>query len=171
MPRMRILSTSEQEQFESPPSFDSQQRKSFFNFPKSLMETAQTFHKPAHQIGFLLSCGYFNATKRFFAPKDYQRRDINYVAHRLNVQPDSFTVVSYADRTRQRHEHIILSFYGFKRFDNEAENLIRREISTMVRTQLKPKLIFWRCIDLLIQNRVQLPNLRRIVYPNRAEPA
>ena len=103
---MRILSTAEQEQFETPPSFDSGQRKNFFNFPKFLVETAQTFRKPAHQIGFLLSCGYFNAAKRFFAPKDYQQRDIDYVARRLSIQPDTFDVTSYADRTRQRHEPI-----------------------------------------------------------------
>lgn len=79
MPRMRILSTAEQEQFETAPSFDSQQQKMFFNFSKSLMEAAQTFRKPAHKIGFLLSCGYFNAAKRFFSPMDYQQRDIDYV--------------------------------------------------------------------------------------------
>ena len=127
------------------------------------METAQTFRKPAHKIGFLLSCGYFNAAKRFFSPKDYQQRDIDYVAGRLSVQPESFDVTSYANRTRQRHEHIILEFYGFKRFDNKAESLICQEINSMVHAQLKPKLIFGRCLDLLIQNRIQLPSSRRIV--------
>ena len=42
------------------PPFDSNQRKNFFSFPKFLVETAQTFRKPAHQIGFLLS-GYSEA--------------------------------------------------------------------------------------------------------------
>ena len=50
MPRMRILSTAEQEQFEMPPVFDSHQRKRFFTFPKSLVETAQTFRKAFGQI-------------------------------------------------------------------------------------------------------------------------
>ena len=27
----------------------------------------------------------------------------------------------------------------------------------MARSQLKPKLIFWRCVDLLVQNRIQVP--------------
>ncbi len=128
---MRILSAAEQERFELPPSFDSHHRKRFFSFQKSLLTTAQTFRKPAHQIGFLLNCGYFNASKQFFAPREYQQRDINYVAHQLGVHPDSFFAGSYADRTRQQHEHIILEFYGFKRLDKEAKDLIIREISTI----------------------------------------
>ena len=38
MPRMKILSTSEQEVFETPPVFNSVQRKQFFDFPASLLE-------------------------------------------------------------------------------------------------------------------------------------
>ena len=73
MSRMRILSRTEQEQFEKPPVFDSYQRKKFFDFPKSLLETAQKFRKISHKIGFLVSCGYFKAAKQFFAPKDYHQ--------------------------------------------------------------------------------------------------
>ena len=163
MPRMRILSTTEQEQFEKPPVFDSYQRKKLFNFPKSLLETAQIFRKISHRIGFLVSCGYFNAAKRFFAPKDYQQRDIDYVARHLNnAQAENFDAASYADRTRQRHEHIVLEFYGFKRFDSSAERSIASEIASMVQTQLKPKLIFLRCIDFSISQRIQVPNYHRL---------
>ncbi len=162
MPRMRILSTTEQEQFEKPPVFDSYQRKKLFNFPKSLLETAQCFRKISHRIGFLVSCGYFNAAKRFFAPKDYHQRDIDYVARHLNAQAENFDAASYADRTRQRHEHIVLEFYGFKRFDSSAERSIASEIASMVQTQLKPKLIFLRCIDFSISQRIQVPNYHRL---------
>jgi len=162
MPRMRILSATEQEQLGKPPIFDSYQRKKSFDFPKSLLETAQGLRKPGHQIGFLLACGYFNTTKRFFAPRDYYNRDIDYVAHRLNIQFDSFDSVNYTNRTRQRHEHIILEYYGFKWFDSSAESLISCEIFAMIRTQLKPKLIFWLCLDILNQHHIQLPNSRRI---------
>ncbi len=143
MPRMRILSATEQDQFEKPPDLDVRQRKKFFEFPKGQLETAQTFRKPSHQIGFLVSCGYFKATKRFFSPKDYHQRDIDYVAQQLDVLPDSFSTVAYANRTRQRHEHIILEFYGFKRFDGEIEQSVILEIANMVQSQLKPKLIFF----------------------------
>ena len=83
MPRMKILSTSEQEVFETPPVFNSVQRKQFFDFPASLLEISATLHKKTARISFLLSCGYFKATKRFFAPKDFHPRDIEHVARRI----------------------------------------------------------------------------------------
>lgn len=162
MPRMRILSATEQKEFDTPPVFDAQQRKQFFEFPKALLEMAQTFRKPAHQIGFLVSCGYFKAAKRFFSSKDYHQRDIDYVARRMNVQSDSLSVTSYANRTRQRHEHIILEFYGFQRFDGEAEQSVILEIASMVQSQLKPKLIFFRCIDRVVSQHIQVPNCHRL---------
>ena len=162
MPRMRILSATEQEQFEKPPDFRADQRKKFFEFPQGQIEKAQTFRKPAHQIGFLVSCGYFKATKRFYSPKDYHQRDIDYVARRLDLQPDSFSTVAYANRTRQRHENAILEFYGFKRFDGEAERSVILEIANMVQSQLKPKLIFFRCIDWVMSQRIQVPNYYRL---------
>lgn len=68
MPRMQILTTSEQTAFDKPPLFNAEQRKQFFSFPKSLLEIANTLRIPSSQIGFLLLCGYFRATKRFFLP-------------------------------------------------------------------------------------------------------
>ena len=53
MPRMRILSLTEQETFETPPNFNSIQRKQFFDFPKALLETAIVLRKPVNRIGFL----------------------------------------------------------------------------------------------------------------------
>ena len=36
MPRMRILSAAEQDRFDRPPTFDSTERKRFFDFPHPL---------------------------------------------------------------------------------------------------------------------------------------
>jgi TnpA family transposase len=159
---MRILSKTEQEQFEKPPVFDSRQRKAFLDFPKHLLETAKTFRKIDYQIGFLLACGYFNSTKRFFAPRDYHQTDIKAVSRYLNVEDNGFEATYYPARTRQRHEHIILEFYGFKRFDNSAEVLLSKEIGTMVYAHPKPRLIFKRCLDILVLNRIQLPSSRTL---------
>ena len=51
MPRMRILSPSEQEAFDKPPLFDHRERKKFFEFPKALLEAAQSMHSPDHRAG------------------------------------------------------------------------------------------------------------------------
>jgi len=68
MPRMKILNAVEQEAFESPPVFNSVQRKQHFDFPgltPPRRESAYTH--PSAML--LLSSAYFKATKRFFALK------------------------------------------------------------------------------------------------------
>ena len=157
MPRMRVLTASEQEAFDTPPLFDYEQRKQFFSFPKSLLETASTLRTPISQIGFLLLCGYFKAAKRFFLPQDFQQRDIEAVSKILNYHGDDFSPSSYVKTTRQRHQKLILEFYGFSPFDSKSESALATEITTMAKAYLKPKLIFARCIDFLIQQRVQAP--------------
>lgn len=155
MARMKILSTAEQAVFDTPPLFNHLERKQFFDFPKTLLDRALHFRHPVSQVGFLISCGYFKATKRFFYPIDYHPRDIAYVSNQLAT--DNISTEDYPDRTRQRHQKIILEFHGFKPFDKEAEAALATEINTMATTYLKPKLILDRCVDFLIQKRLQVP--------------
>jgi len=142
MPRMRILTVSEQESFDKPPLFDHKQRKQFFSFPQSLLETANTLRTSSSQIGFLLLCGYFKATKQFFLSQDFHQRDIEAVAKQLDQDSESFQSDDYTEATRRRHRKHILAFYGFSPFDQQAESLLDTEIITMAKTYLKPRLIF-----------------------------
>ncbi|MGI9417576.1 MAG: Tn3 family transposase, partial [Geminicoccaceae bacterium] len=155
MPRMRILSAPEQEAFDKPPRLDHRERKKVFEFPKALLKMAKSMRSRGHQIGFLVSCGYFRATRRFYVSADFEARDIAYVANQLGAG-DAPAIV-YPDRTRQRHQQRILEFYGFTPFDGGAEAALVIEIATMAQTHLKPRLIFDRCVDFLIQHRVQVP--------------
>jgi hypothetical protein len=157
---MRILSATEQRLFDLPPQFDSVQRKQFFDFPIALRTVADDFRNSSSRIGFFIVGGYFKATKCFFAPSDFHQRDVEYIARQLALPEVSFVPQNYTKSTRLRHEHLILEFYGFKRFDTDAEKFISEEITNMARAQLKPKLIFWRCVDLLVRNKVQIPGHR-----------
>jgi hypothetical protein len=86
MPRMNILNTVEREAFESPPVFNSVQRKHYFDFPTELRRLAAGLRAPTHQLGFLLSAGYFKAAKSFFPPSAFHRRDFEYVARQLELE-------------------------------------------------------------------------------------
>jgi len=162
MPRMKILSSTELATYEMPPVLKSEQRKSTFSYPKQLLAFAMDLRTPSNQVGFLLSCGYFKAAKRFFVPSDFHPRDIEYVASQIGLSEQTFDRREYTKNTRLRHEHHILDFYGFKRLGASEKQALHDEIAGMARTQLKPKLIFARCLDYLIQNRVQLPNARNL---------
>ena len=158
---MAILNAAERQVYEIPPILDVSQRSRAFDVPAGLLERAKALRKPAHQVGFLVSCAYFGMAKRFFAPKDYHARDIRHAASQLDL-PAAFTAADYPVRTRQRHERLILRFHGYRRFDGRAEDFLAREIATMAEAHLKPKLIFWRCLDLMARERVQLPGEHRL---------
>jgi len=159
---MRILTANEQQAFDKPPLFDHRDRKKYFDLPKGLMDIAKSLRAPGGQIGFLLMCGYFKATRRFYQPQDFQKRDIDAVARIVGLQSWEFIPDTYAKQTRQRHQKIILNFHGFMPFDETAGNTIATEIATMARMHLKPRLIFDRCVDFLIQRRVQVPSAYRL---------
>jgi TnpA family transposase len=154
---MRILNAVEKEAFDSPPAFNSAQRKQFFDLPRAVWERAAQLRTPTNQVCFVLSCGYFKATKRFFAPRAFHARDVEYVTARLSLPPHTIDIDHYDKQSIARHQKFILQHYGFGPFDDEAKSFLECEIETMVRSQLKPRLILWRCVDVLIREKVQVP--------------
>ena len=157
MPRMRILTASEQEVFDKPPLLDHRERKQAFDLPQGLMDIAASLRTPDTRIGFVLVCGYFRVARRFYSPQDFHERDIQAAATMLGLKASGFSPDRYAKQTRTRHQQIVLDFHGFVPFDRGAETILAVEIATMARTHLKPRLIFDRCVDFLIQRRVQVP--------------
>ena len=151
MPRMPILTTREQDSFNKPPLLNHEERKQYFDFPKRLLDKARTLQHPTNQIGFLLLCGYFRATKRFFSPQDFHERDKAIVAYTLGLSATEFVPQDYKKASRIRHQQIIRDYYGFKVFDRAAKALIQHEIILMSSYYMKPRLIFDRCHDILMQ--------------------
>jgi len=168
MARMCILTANEQEAFDEPPLFDHNERKRFLSLPKDLMDIAASLRSSDSQIGFVLMCGYFKATKRFYQPQDFHSRDIAFAAHQLSLATDNFQATDYTETTRLRHQRHALAFYGFAPFDKNAKSILAIEIATMARMHLKPQLIFDRCMDFLIQHRIQVPTARRLTDLIRA---
>ena len=162
MPRMNILSTGEKDEFDTPPIFNSAQRKQFFGTPPDLMQEVNKLRTPANKIAFIMSHGYFKAGKRFFAIESYHDKDVEYVSRKMGFDESTFDADDYPARTRRNHQKIILEYCGFKPFDKGNEDFIYQEIRSMVLSNLKPKLIFWRCVDLMIREKIQIPGYNRI---------
>src|SRR6266581_4735743 len=64
MPRMHILTPAEHVKFDTPPHFHSVERKRFFDISQSLDPLLASFRTPTNQMCFVLTLGYFRATKR-----------------------------------------------------------------------------------------------------------
>ena len=162
MPRMKILNAVEQEAFASPPVFTFAQRRHHFDVPLEIRHLEETLRTPTNHVGFLLSWGYFSATKQFFPPHFFRAQDIEYVAHHRGLSLAAVDLATYDKQTAARHQELILQYTGFRTFDDAARMFLTQEIVGMVRAQLKPRLIFWRCVELLLREKVALPTYYRL---------
>jgi len=158
MPRMKILNSVEQEEFDSPSVFKSVQRKKYFYFPTGLQKIADTFRTPTNKVCFLVACGYFKATRKFFPAQKFHQCDIDYVAMEMGFAGSKIFPANYDKQTRLRQQAKILEFFGFKPFNDEAKLLVRSEVQAMANTQLRPKLILFRIVDIIIREKYEIPS-------------
>jgi hypothetical protein len=93
---------------------------------------------------------------------DFLRRDIEYVTRQLELGVPMVELASYHPRARQRHQFNIRTFYGFRAFDLAACRLLLKEIAVLVRFQVRPKVIFWRCVDVLVREKIEVPSYTRL---------
>ena len=82
MSTIQILTPTDIKNYSLPPCFDSFQRKKFFALPLGLMTELEALRNASGKTAFVLQCGYFRASKRFFGNRFYPA-DISFVANRL----------------------------------------------------------------------------------------
>jgi hypothetical protein len=88
MARMKILNSHEEVEFESPPKFNSVERKRFFSVSLAINGLLESLRTPTNQVCFLILVGYFRAKRKFFTRQFFQA-DIEFVAHQLTVNPQN----------------------------------------------------------------------------------
>ncbi|BBP02283.1 Tn3 family transposase [Sulfuriferula nivalis] len=155
MARMKIFNTLEEEAFESPPVFNSEERKQFFSLP--LMFGAVGLRTPTNKVCFLVTAGYFKARRKFFAWQFHQA-DIEYVAQQLGENPAEVHTKTYNKDTYARHQRVILGHFGCVPFDAAATAFIANEITALVHVQFRPKLVLLETIQILIRKKIEIPS-------------
>ena len=153
MPRMKVLNRVEREAFESPPLFNSAERKRCFDFPSAIQETAAGLRSATNQLCFLLSCGYFRATRRFYPARTFHARDLQFLAERTDLLADAVNLADYDKQTLARHQTVILDCYGFRPFKPHGRTILYADIARLAKAQVKPKVIFFRAVDLLVREK------------------
>lgn len=152
MPRMQVLGALEAETFETPPIFNTAERKRYFTLPVGLNEIAETLRTPTNKVCFILAAGYFRARRKFF-PQRFRQADVDFVAARLGASSDTIVLSDYDRATAMRHQQMIAEFFGYRKFDDESQQLMRREISSLVRSQTRPKLILLEAVQSLVRQK------------------
>ena len=157
MPRQRILTPAEQQIFDSPPVLSAlERRKSFFVSP-ALNELLASLRTPTNQVCFLVQLGYFRAVHRFFSPP-YPPQDVAYVACQLEISPDTVEVSSYDETTSRRHRHFIREHLGYRSFDEHAQQQVREHLQPLIRSQVRPKVLFQESIAFLLGHKIETPS-------------
>jgi hypothetical protein len=154
MSTIQILTAAEIRNYESPPHFDSFQRKKFFTLPAGLIEEVESLRNPVNRIAFILQCGYFRASLRFFG-KQFYPNDIAFLAHRSNIAIPS--LLEIPKQTLNRHRQVIAEFLGYRRLmDADKENL-RFEIAESVNRFHRPTEVFRHTVKNLQSGKFILP--------------
>jgi hypothetical protein len=156
MARMKIFSASEEEAFESPPVFNSAERKRFFSPPAALNDAAATLRTPTNRVRFLLAAGYFKARHKFFN-RQYHAADIGFVAARLGVSAEDVNLAAHHKETYARHQRLILDYFGYGPFDEVAKTRIAEEIAHLVAVQVRPRTVLLEAIDVLTRQKIEIP--------------
>ena len=67
MALITILSTEEKKTFDSPPEFNSVERRKYLGyFPADIAKLSDDLRTPTTKVCFLTAYGYFKATNKFF---------------------------------------------------------------------------------------------------------
>lgn len=157
MARMRIFNRLEEEAFESPPVFNSAERKRFFSLPLALEEPLLGLRTPTNRVCFLVVAGYFKARHKFFS-RQFRQTDIEYVASQMGVNPAVVSIGAYGKETYARHQRLILAHFGYRPFDGTAKTAIANEMAALVHVQSRPKLVLLEGIQMLTREKVALPS-------------
>jgi len=159
MARMKILNAQEEEAFESPPAFNNAERNRYFDFPPAIAEITKNLRTSTNKVCFLVMLGYFKATNKFFK-RSFRQKDIKFVARKLEIPIAEIRTSSYDKRAYLHHKKIILEYCGVKEFDEEAQEVVAQEITSIARSQLRPKLILFEILEVLNRKRIEIPSYR-----------
>ena len=156
MAKMRIFNSLEEAEFESPPKFNSTERKNFFATSIAINELLENLRTPTNKVCFLVSLGYFKARRRFFYRK-FMPADIEFVANQLGVNPMSVHPKQYDKATYLRHQELILLHFGWQKFDADCAKL---EVQSLVKIHYRPKFVLLQLLDALIYKKIEIPSYR-----------
>lgn len=157
MSRMKIFNTLEEEAFESPPVFNSAERKQFFSLPVVLKDSVVDLRTPTNKVCFLVAAGYFKARRRFFG-RQFRQTDIEYAALHVGVNQADVRIEAFSKETCARHQRVILNHFGCSPFNKAAKIIATNEIAALIPVQYRPKLVLLEIIQILTRQKIEIPS-------------
>jgi TnpA family transposase len=153
----KILSKADIKEFELPPIFNFEERRKFFNLPQWADGFVEELRTPTNKVGFILQLGYFSAVNRFFVSNKFYSRDVEYICKRYEIMIEQVNLTTYVRGNFDRHQRIILERLGFKKFDDQCQDLLKNEAVLLCANQTRPRVMFMSLVDFLISKRIEIP--------------
>ena len=154
---IKILTNSEINSFNNPPLFNSEERKRFFYLSDWVLNEITTFKNDLNKIAFILTLGYFKASKQFYSPNTYYEYDLRFIANKLDISLTNIDINNYNRRTMNRYKKIILSKLGYTPFSNKILEDLKEEARHIVQKGLKPKTVLSELLNYLVNNKIEIP--------------
>ena len=157
MPKMKIFNSMEKEAFDSPPVFNSAERKQFFSLPLLLKDSITDLRTPTNKVCFLAVAGYFKVRHKFFA-RQFHPADFEYIAHQIGVNPAEVHVGAYSKGSyvpSSIHNSELLRLQPFRQ---NGEDLCRQRNYLSVPVQYRPKLVLLEIIQILTRQKIEIPS-------------
>jgi len=162
MSNLYILTSDEQQAFDYPPPLSAEMRSICFAIDNELEKELGRLRTATNKIGFLLQYAYFKACKRFFFINRFRQEDIEYTARLLGISIQDIDLSCYKKKTPIDHQKKILEMLDYKPFNDEIYVWLKNEVNRQVERQSEPKQIFIHALDLLIQNKIEIPSYHRL---------
>ena len=174
MANKEFISQQARKRFEEPPQLSETERSSLLVIPPWAKLAIDQVPSPSNKVGFILQLGYFRLMGRFFHPKTYPQKDIDFIVQKFSGDPNEVDIDEYKPTSCYRHREIILQGFGFKAYTSDGnihENLLdeatRMAECRPARNQTKQGLMFDNLVAYLWENRIEIPTYYQLktTYP------
>lgn len=157
----QILDEVEIEEFETPPKFNSIQRKKFLRLTAKVRTVNEGLTSPLNQICFSLMFGYFKAIHKFFTPESFHFQDIEYMSHQLEIPEVVLDFESIHRQTLYRYRKVILEHFQCSPFEKRRDE-VTEYVEFIVSKQSPSRQSFDALIDFLRQHRIEIPRYPKL---------
>jgi len=154
MTKLVILTQNERRRFDSPPTFNTNERALHFSLNNNDLQIVKELRIATNKVGFVLQLGYFRSNGKFYTTEQFRRQDIEYVISTINVDPNKINLLSYQKKIPADHRKRILSIMHWQPFDQMQQGKISAYALWLAQRQFSPKHIFLSIIDFCWQKKL-----------------
>ncbi len=111
------------------------------------------------RVGILCLLKVYQTLGRFIPPQDIPTSIVSHISRQLHVELSATDSFTYALRTLRRHQDLIRQFLGVNKWDDGAQQLVVKTMTTLASTCSNPADLVNGAIDAILRQRFELPAL------------